>query len=178
MPYLLKLFQAITVGLLAATLATTLFAEKQSDKPNVVFIICDDLNDFSSVLGGHPQALTPHMSRLAETAVSFQNAYSNNPVCAPSRASLYTGIYPIHQIIFSGRSGMITPSSKNCKTIMEFFRENGYRVVGTGKTSITIEIPTGIFIRPRRIMARIGQGRKRPLGEPLDTGTFCQRRAN
>lgn len=133
MPYLLKLFQAITVGLLAATLATTLFAEKQSDKPNVVFIICDDLNDFSSVLGGHPQALTPHMSRLAETAVSFQNAYSNNPVCAPSRASLYTGIYPHTSNNLFWAKWYDNPVLKNCKTIMEFFRENGYRVVGTGK---------------------------------------------
>ena len=104
-----------------------------SDRPNVVFIICDDLNDFSSVFGGHPQAYTPNMARFAETGVSFENAYSNNPVCAPSRASLYTGIYPHTSNNLFWAKWYENPILKNSKTMMEFFRENGYRVVGTGK---------------------------------------------
>ncbi len=104
-----------------------------SDRPNVVFIICDDLNDFTSVQGGHPQAYTPNMARFAETGVSFENAYSNNPVCAPSRASLYTGIYPHTSNNLFWAKWYENPILKNSKTMMEFFRENGYRVVGTGK---------------------------------------------
>lgn len=104
-----------------------------TEKPNVVFIICDDLNDFTSVQGGHPQAYTPNMARFAETGVSFENAYSNNPVCAPSRASLYTGIYPHTSNNLFWAKWYENPILKNSKTMMEFFRENGYRVVGTGK---------------------------------------------
>lgn len=62
--------------------------------PNVVLIICDDLNDYIEGLGGHPQARTPHIAKLAASGVSFTRAYSNNPVCAPSRASFLTRIYP------------------------------------------------------------------------------------
>jgi len=104
-----------------------------SQQPNVVFIICDDLNDFSSVFGGHPQALTPHMSTFAESAVTFQHAYSNNPVCAPSRASLYTGIYPHTSNNLFWAKWFDNPVLKNSKTMMEFFKENGYHVAGTGK---------------------------------------------
>jgi iduronate 2-sulfatase len=117
----LLVFYAASTGLLA------------SERPNVVFIICDDLNDFTSVNGGHPQAITPNMARFAETAVSFEHAYSNNPVCAPSRASLFTGIYPHTSKNLFWAKWYENPILKHSKTMMEFFRENGYRVVGTGK---------------------------------------------
>jgi arylsulfatase A-like enzyme len=116
-----------------AILSVSLAVAQPISKPNVVFIICDDLNDFSSVFGGHPQAITPNMSRLAKKAVTFQNAYTNNPVCAPSRASLYTGIYPHTSNNLFWAKWYENPILKNSKTMMEFFRENGYRVIGTGK---------------------------------------------
>ena len=64
------------------------------DRPNVLLIVCDDLNDYVSGLNGHPQARTPHLERLAETGVSFTRAYSNYPICGASRASCITSIYP------------------------------------------------------------------------------------
>ncbi|MCP4398173.1 MAG: sulfatase-like hydrolase/transferase [bacterium] len=63
-------------------------------RPNVVLIICDDLNDSVEGFGGHPQAITPNMDRLAQQGVRFLNAYANAPICAPSRASMITGVYP------------------------------------------------------------------------------------
>ena len=65
-----------------------------AEPPNVVFILCDDLNDYVGYLGGHPQARTPHLDSLAATGTAFLRAYSNNPICAPSRSSFLTGIYP------------------------------------------------------------------------------------
>ena len=61
---------------------------------NVLWIICDDLNDFEGIFGGHPQAQTPHMDALASSGVTFINAHSNAPICGPSRSSFVTGIYP------------------------------------------------------------------------------------
>ena len=116
-----------------ATLGQTQAASSDLIRPNVVFIICDDLNDFGSVYGGHPQALTPRMSGFAESAVTFQHAYSNNPVCAPSRASIYTGIYPHTSNNLFWAKWFDNPVLKNSKTIMEFFKENGYYIAGTGK---------------------------------------------
>ena len=56
--------------------------------------MCDDLNDYQGVFGGHPQAKTPNIDKLSEKGVRFINAQSNVPVCQPSRNSLFTGVYP------------------------------------------------------------------------------------
>lgn len=84
------------IVLTALLLAPAAAAEHpaSAEKPNVVLIVCDDLNDFVGNLGGHPQARTPHMDALAQSGVSFRLAYCQDPICAPSRASLFTGIYP------------------------------------------------------------------------------------
>ena len=49
-------------------------------KPNVVMIVCDDLNDYVTPMAGHPQAKTPNIAKLAKSGVAFKRAYSNNPV--------------------------------------------------------------------------------------------------
>ena len=56
------------------------FAEEKQ-KPNVVFIIVDDLNDWIGVMGGHPQTKTPNLDALAEDGVLFTNAHCNAPQC-------------------------------------------------------------------------------------------------
>ena len=57
-------------------------------RPNVLFIAIDDLNDWVSCLGGHPQASTPNIDRLAKRGVLFSNAHCQAPICNPSRVSL------------------------------------------------------------------------------------------
>ena len=64
------------------------------EKPNSLLIMVDDLNDYNEDLMGHPQVLTPNIKKFSETALSFTNAYSNDPMCGPSRASMFTGVYP------------------------------------------------------------------------------------
>ena len=75
-----------------AYLSANLFAVE--DKPNVLLISIDDLNDWIGCLGGHPQAKTPNIDRLAARGVLFKNAHCQAPVCNPSRASMMTSIYP------------------------------------------------------------------------------------
>ena len=102
-------------------------------RPNVVMIVCDDLNDYVAGMAGHPQARTPKIAKLARSGVAFARAYSNNPVCAPSRASFLTGILPhTSKNLFWGK-WYRNPVLKNSKTIMEHFRDNGYHVAGSGK---------------------------------------------
>lgn len=105
----------------------------RSRKPNVVMIVIDDLNDYVTGMGGHPQAKTPHLSKLASEGVSFRRAYSNNPVCAPSRGSFFTGIYPHTSKLIHFGKWFENEVLINSKTIPEYFRENGYRTMGTGK---------------------------------------------
>ena len=66
----------------------------QKEKPNVLFIAIDDLNDWVGCLGGHPQAFTPNIDRLATNGLLFTNAHCQAPICGPSRASIMTGLYP------------------------------------------------------------------------------------
>lgn len=57
----------------------------------MILIISDDLNDYIELLGGHPQISTPNISQLAEAGISFTNAFSSSPGCAPSRTSMLSG---------------------------------------------------------------------------------------
>ena len=66
----------------------------QGSKPNVLFIAVDDLNDWLGCLGGHPNAITPNMDRLAGRGTLFANAHCQAPICGPSRASIMTGLLP------------------------------------------------------------------------------------
>jgi arylsulfatase A-like enzyme len=103
------------------------------ERPNVVLIVVDDLNDFVTGMGGHPQASTPHLRKLALSGVSFSHAYSNNPVCAPSRSSFLTGIYPHRSGNFYFDKWFNNEVLASSKTLMEYFRDNGYHVAGSGK---------------------------------------------
>lgn len=69
-----------------------------SDKPNIIFILADDLgrNDISFYGHGKNGLRTPHIDRIFREGVSFNNFYANSPVCSPTRAALMTGLYPDH----------------------------------------------------------------------------------
>ena len=111
-----------------------LSCQKNNDtKPNIVLIMVDDLNDYTEVFNGHPQPITPNIKKLANTGISFLNAYTNDPMCGPSRASMITGVYPHNSSNFWQESWQKNKTLSNTKTIMEKFKENGYCVIGSGK---------------------------------------------
>ena len=64
-------------------------------KPNILVIQADQLTAKVLPMYGGPALVTPHMNRLAEQGVTFLNAYSNNPVCAPSPRWVVTTTQPI-----------------------------------------------------------------------------------
>jgi arylsulfatase A-like enzyme len=119
--------------LLVCLCCLSLFSQNDNSKPNVLFIICDDLNDYAGVFGGHPQAKTPNIDKLASLGVQFTNAQSNIPVCSPSRNSLITGVYPHTSKDYGWTDLKEQPVLRNNKTLMRFFKENGYVTLGTGK---------------------------------------------
>ncbi len=121
----------LCIGLISCSIRST--SHTEIENPNVVFIIVDDLNDYQGIFGGHPQAKTPNIDKLAKSGVAFKNAHSNVPVCSPSRNSLFTGVYAHESGDFGWTKHFEQPTLKNNKTIMEYFSENGYYVAGSGK---------------------------------------------
>lgn len=121
----------LIIGLLGCS--STKKGPANNEKPNVVFIIVDDLNDYQGAFGGHPQAQTPNIDKLAQSGIAFKNAQSNVPVCSPSRNSLFTGVYAHNSGDFGWTKHFEQAVLKNNKTLMEYFAENGYHVAGSGK---------------------------------------------
>ena len=107
--------------------------KRATAKPNVLVIMVDDLNDCIEGMGGHIQAITPNMTRLAQSGVSFRRAYTNAPMCGPSRASMFTGVYPHHSNNYFQAPWTKNEVLINTRTMMEQFKAAGYQVLGSGK---------------------------------------------
>ena len=105
-----------------------------SQKPNVLLISIDDLNDWVGCMGGHPQAKTPNIDRVAKMGTLFNNAHCQSPVCNPSRASMMTGRYPhTSGVYFLSPDLKEAPVLKNLKTMPEVFADHGYKTMAAGK---------------------------------------------
>lgn len=106
---------------------------QETKKNNILLIVLDDLNDYTGFLGGHPQAKTPYMDALANTGTVFTNAHTNAPICAPSRASMLTGIYPHVSSNFWFSKWTENDILKNSKSLPKYMGDNGYNTFATGK---------------------------------------------
>ncbi len=126
---------AVLLGAGFSFLAVSVRAdEAQSERPNVLFIAIDDLNDWVGCLHGHPQVKTPHIDRLASRGVLFTNAHCQAPICMPSRTSLLTGTYPWQNGVYVIEQEFSTaPELKHLVTLPRYFGNHGYRVMGAGK---------------------------------------------
>ena len=126
-----EFLQAMGAGALGLTLGSCQQVQ-QIDQPNVLFIAIDDLNDWSSVLGGHPQAITPNLERLAARSVNFTNAYTAAACCNPSRTALMTGLPPYRTGIYENWVPW-REYIPEAVTIPQYFTKQGYWSAGAGK---------------------------------------------
>src|SRR5438034_3786063 len=109
-------------------------AQTNERHPNVLFIAIDDLNDWVGCLGGHPQARTPNIDRLAARGTLFLNAHVQAPLCNPSRASLLTGLRPSTTGIYGLAPGIRdVAATKDCVTLPQYFARHGYFTFTCGK---------------------------------------------
>lgn len=122
---------ALTAVLLFSWCTNLCAAAPQPQRPNVLFLICDDLNcDIACY--GHPLVKTPHIDRLAERGVRFEHAYCQYPLCGPSRASFMTGLYP-DQTLIHRNSIYIREHLPDVNTMSQMFRDAGYKATRIGK---------------------------------------------
>jgi arylsulfatase A-like enzyme len=86
------------------TLGASLSLATAADKPNIVFILADDLGWADTTLYGHTKLYqTPNIEELARRGMTFTRAYSASPLCSPTRSSILTGLNP-------ARTGLTTPN--------------------------------------------------------------------
>ncbi len=108
-------------------------ASAEQERPNVLFLAVDDMNDWVGCLGGYAgQVHTPHMDRLAGQGMLFANAHCAAPVCNPSRTAVLTGLRPTTTGVYdNGR--WWRPALPDAVTMPEYFSRHGYHVAGAGK---------------------------------------------
>jgi iduronate 2-sulfatase len=102
-----------------------------ADKPNVLFIICDDLNCDLGVYG-HPQVRSPNIDQLAAAGLTFNKAYCQYPLCGPSRASFMTGLYP-DQTLIRANAIRLRERLPDVQSMSQMFIEAGYEAARVGK---------------------------------------------
>ncbi len=117
--------------LLAALSAQAQDAPKPSERPNVLFIVVDDLR-CSLGCYGDDAVRSPNIDRLAAKGVRFDRAYCQYPVCNPSRTSFLTGLRPDHTGILENQTPFRV-KMPDVVTLPELYRQAGYHTIGLGK---------------------------------------------
>ena len=127
-------------------------------KPNIIFILADDLGSSDLSCYGQKRFKTPNIDLLAEEGMKFTQHYSGSPVCAPSRCSLLTGLHTGHSFIrdndeMSERGDVWSdlikyegqrPIPKNTLTIGKVLQEEGYKTAIVGKWGLGAPETEGI----------------------------------
>jgi len=82
------------ISFLFSTCLELCFAQKQDTRPNIIYIMADDLGYADLSCYGRKNYQTPNLDKLCSQGIKFMNAYANAPVCTPTRAAFFTGRYP------------------------------------------------------------------------------------
>lgn len=129
---LLTLLACISIVLLSNNAK----GQKTSTKPNIIFILADDMGYFELGCYGGKVIETPNLDRLASKGIKFTNHYSGSNICAPSRGSLMTGKHTGHAWIRDNKplpfEGNV-PIPKNEITVAEILKDAGYKTGAFGK---------------------------------------------
>ena len=113
------------------------WSQLKKDYPNVLMIIVDDLNDWVGAMGGHPNAKTPNIDKLASKGTLFTNAHAPAPLCGPSRASIMSGLAPsttgIYGHIRDNDIRKVNDKTAHSTFLSEYFKKHGYYTAAVGK---------------------------------------------
>jgi len=132
-PILLK---AVTMTTLVI-FTNLLWAEiEYKQKPNIVFIMADDLGYGDLGCYGQENIKTPNLDKLASQGLRFSQAYAGGPVCTPSRCVLMTGLHYGHTAARDNIPHYHTYLKEEDVTIAEILHDAGYRCGGVGKWSL------------------------------------------
>ena len=124
MKYILVLFAFFFVQS-----SSSLFADQNSLRPNVVFVLTDDQRSDALGCMGHPHLKTPHIDRLAKEGLLFKNHFCTTSLCSPSRASILGGLYAHSHGVVNN----FTDYPRDLPTFPRQLQSNGYTTAYIGK---------------------------------------------
>ncbi len=128
----MPLFSSLVSRILFALVAWFIFVGSTvKEQVNILFISVDDLKPKLNVYG-HDFIHSPNMDRLANTGILFTNAYAQQAICAPSRASFLTGLRPDSTRVYDLNTH-VRDMVPGVVTIPQYFKDRGYATRGWGK---------------------------------------------
>ena len=146
---------ALAISCRTDTIQTTTSAERRK-KPNIVYILADDLGYAEVGCYGQKKIKTPNIDKLAAEGMKFTQHYSGNPVCAPSRCALMTGLHTGHTQVrgnkqVGGKEGWVLgstiggqwPIKADTVTVAGILKDAGYTTGAFGKWGLGLVGTTG-----------------------------------
>ena len=112
--------------------------QKDSDRPNFIFYLSDDQDQLDFSIYGNDLVETSAVSKLAKEGMVFNNFYTSQAICSPSRSQLLTGMYPIKNGCYANH----IPVRSNISSITKYLKDGGYDVYLAGKSHVK---PDSIF---------------------------------
>ena len=159
----MKLFYFLVISVLVSLLHSCDSRQEQTSRPNIIYILADDLGYGELACYGQDKIETPSIDKLAESGMMFTQHYSGSPVCAPSRCVLLTGRHSGHAYIRGnhewGERGDVWsyramikdpalegqyPLPEGTMTIGTVLQEAGYKTAVVGKWGLGAPGSTGI----------------------------------
>ena len=120
-----------TLVILSALVAIFGQSASAADKPNVLFLAVDDMNDWIGCLGKTPRAITPNIDKLAKSGVNFTNAHTAGVFCAPSRAAIFSGQFASTTGCYQSANYFV--DHPEIESLQTSFAKAGYSTFGAGK---------------------------------------------
>ncbi|MBK1879860.1 sulfatase family protein [Pelagicoccus mobilis] len=124
----MRVAKLILTGLVSLSVSVVAFAK--AEKPNIIFILADDLGYGDLGVTGHPYAMSPNLDRLASEGLRIENAYVSGAWCSPSRAALMGGVYPAREFNVTHTLDYNKPS------MTSVLKDAGYTTAHYGKWHI------------------------------------------
>ena len=143
----LRCLSLLLIGTLAFVFVPPAISASPAARPNIVFILSDDLAQGDVGCYGQKLIKTPHLDNMAAQGTRFTQAYCGTSVCAPSRASLMTGLHAGHSPVranweIAPGEGQL-PLPQNTVTVAQVLKSAGYATACTGKWGMGMFSTTG-----------------------------------
>ena len=143
----------VTSRIAAVLLSLTLIASAADRKPNIIFILADDLGYGDLGCYGQKLIQTPHLDRMAAEGMRFTQFYAGSTVCAPSRSVLMTGLHTGHTRV-RGNAGNVNPLAQSLRpgdvTVARVLKDAGYATALIGKWGLGDEGEAAVGLPTRQ----------------------------